>query len=127
MFSRTHEGLALLGMVDAAGPNFPLFDDQARAVIVDLTLRELGGVDRRAWRSTLATRPDLRGGRRFVDTPARVFTVEDNAYSTRLRDLCDRFGYTPAGSWGGTPDPEPAAQSSDGPGLGAALRATMAP
>jgi cation diffusion facilitator CzcD-associated flavoprotein CzcO/amino acid transporter len=127
IFSRTNDGLAIVGMIDAAGPTFPLFDDQARAVIVALSLRELGGVDQRAWRSTVLTHPDLRGGQRFADTPARVFTVEDNAYSTRLRDLCDRFGYTPGGTWGGTPDPQapPAPRTPTKPGLGAALRETL--
>ncbi len=86
--------------------------------MVDMTLRELGGVDWRAWRSTLQTRPDLRGGARFVDSPARALTVDDQMYATKLRDLCDRFGYTPGGAWVGTP-PEAVAQ----PGLGAALRA----
>jgi amino acid transporter len=118
IFSRSHDGLALLGLVDLGGPTFPRFDDQARAVMVDITLRELGGVDWRAWRSTLQTRPDLRGGAQFVDSPARALTVDDHMYATKLRDLCDRFGYTPGGAWVGTP-PEAVPQ----PGLGAALRA----
>jgi hypothetical protein len=123
IFSRSHEGLALLGLVDLGGPTFPRYDDQARAVIVDVTLRELGGVEQRAWRSGLATQPDMRGGVRFADTPARAFTVEDNAYSTRLRDLCDRFGYPPVGSWGGAPSG--AVEPAPPPGLGAALRTSL--
>jgi hypothetical protein len=119
VFSRTHDGLALLGLSDLGGPTFPRFDDQARAVMVDVTLRELGGVDWRAWRSTLQTRPDLRGGKVFVDTPHNAMAVDDHTYSTQLRDLCDRFGYTPGGAWVGTP---PTAVPT--PGLGAALRAT---
>jgi cation diffusion facilitator CzcD-associated flavoprotein CzcO len=123
VFSRSHEGLSLLGLVDLGGPAFPRYDDQARAVMVDINLRELGGVERRAWRSMLSTHPDMRGGIKFADTPARAFTVDDGAYSTQLRDLCDRFGYPPGGSWGGAPGaaaPEPAQ-----PGLGAALRASQ--
>ncbi len=123
VFSRSHEGLSLLGLVDLGGPAFPRYDDQARAVMVDITLRELGGVERRAWRSMLSTHPDMRGGIKFADTPARAFTVDDGAYSTQLRDLCDRFGYPPGGSWGGAPGataPEPTP-----PGLGAALRASQ--
>jgi hypothetical protein len=119
IFSRSHDGLALLGLVDLGGPTFPRFDDQARAVMVDITLRELRGVDWRAWRSALLTRPDLRGGAQFVDSPARALTVDDHMYSTRLRDLCDRFGYTPGGAWAGTPP-----EAVPAPGLGEALRAT---
>ena len=48
IFSRSHDGLALLGLADFGGPTFPRFDDQARAVMVDMTLRELGGTARRA-------------------------------------------------------------------------------
>ncbi|MCL6640031.1 MAG: NAD(P)-binding domain-containing protein, partial [Candidatus Rokubacteria bacterium] len=122
MFSRTHDALTVLGLVDLGGPAFPRYDDQARAAIVDITVRELGGLEQRAWRATLQTRRDMRGGTRFADTPARVFTVDDNAYSTRLRDLCDRFGYTPAGSWAGLPDTE---APPPPPGLGAAPRAAL--
>ena len=117
IFSRSHDGLALLGLVDLGGPTFPRFDDQARAVMVDITLRELGGVDWRAWRSALLSKPDLRGGTQFVDSPAHDLTVDDHTYSTRLRDLCDRFGYTPGGAWVGTPP-----EAVPPPGLGAALR-----
>ena len=120
IFSREHEGLALLGLSNVGGPSFPLYDDQARAVIVALTLRELGGVDWRAWRSVLTTSPDLRGGARFTNTLANALTVDDHMYSTRLRDLCDRFGYTPGGSWAGNiVEPPPP------PGLGAALRESL--
>jgi len=122
MFSRSHEALALLGLVDLGGPAFPRFDDQARAVMVDITLRELGGLEERAWRAALQTEPDMRGGARFADTPARAFTVDDNAYSTRVRDICDRFGYPPAGSWAGRPETDTPPPPS---GLGAALRATL--
>jgi len=101
IFSRSHEGLALLGLSTLGGPVFPSLDDQARAVMVALTLRELGGIEWRAWQSALATHPDLRGGAQFLDTPANALTVDDHTYATRLRDLCDRFGYTPGGEWAG--------------------------
>jgi amino acid transporter len=120
IFSRSHDGLALLGLSDFGGPTFPRFDDMARAVMIDLTVRELGGVDLRAWRSTVQTSPDLRGGKLFVDTPRLALAVDDHTYSTQLRDLCDRFGYTPGGAWVG-PSPE----AAPAPGLGAALRATL--
>jgi amino acid transporter len=120
IFSRTQDGLALLGLSDFGGATFPRFDDMARAVMVDLTVRELGGPDLRAWRSAVQTNPDLRGGKIFVDTPRLAMAVDDHTYSTRLRDLCDRFGYTPGGAWVGT-----AADAAPAPGLGAALRATF--
>jgi hypothetical protein len=119
IFSRSQDGLALLGLSDFGGATFPRFDDMARAVMVDLTVRELGGADLRAWRSTVQTNPDVRGGKVFVDSPKHAMAVDDYTYSTRLRDLCDRFGYTPGGAWVGT-----ATDATPAPGLGAALRAT---
>jgi amino acid transporter/NAD(P)-dependent dehydrogenase (short-subunit alcohol dehydrogenase family) len=96
MFPRNNDGLAILGLSDFAGATFPRFDDMARAVIVDLTLRELGGVDRRAWQaSKQVDYPDMRGGKQFVDSPRHEFFVDDHAYQMQLRDVCDRFGYTP--------------------------------
>jgi hypothetical protein len=120
IFSRSNDGLAVLGLSNLAGPTFPRLDDQVRAVMVGITLRELGGVDWRAWQSTLTTRPDLRGGARFTEVPANRLTVDDHTYSTQLRDLCDRFGYTPAGAWAGN-----LVESIPAPGLGAALRAEI--
>jgi cation diffusion facilitator CzcD-associated flavoprotein CzcO/amino acid transporter len=96
MFSRTHDGLVILGLSDFAGATFPRFDDMARAVIVDVTLRELGDLDWRAWKATKQEdRQDLRGGLAFVDTPRTEMIVDDHAYQVRLRDLCDQFGYAP--------------------------------
>jgi cation diffusion facilitator CzcD-associated flavoprotein CzcO/amino acid transporter len=120
IFSRTYEDLALLGLSNLGGPTFPILEDQARAVMVAITARELGGSAWRAWRSALSTRPDLRGGARFTDTPANALTVDDHMYSTRLRDLCDRFGYTPGGAWAGNP-----VATRPETGMGAALRASM--
>jgi hypothetical protein len=96
LFSRRHDSLAILGLSDFAGATFPRFDDMARAVVMDLTLRELGGGQWRAWRAIKeSSRPDLRGGRRYVDSPAHDLFVDDHAYSSVLRDIVDGFGYAP--------------------------------
>jgi hypothetical protein len=98
MFGRVHDGLTVLGLSDIGGASFPLFDDMARAAIVDLTLRELGGPEWSNWHNTKQTeRPDLRGGKRFIDTPEHDLMVDDHAYRALLNDLCDRYGYTPSG------------------------------
>jgi hypothetical protein len=97
MFGRKDDGLAILGLSDFAGATFPRFDDMARAVIVDLTLRELGGVDWRAWHAAKQSHHlDMRGGKQFADVPGHEFFVDDHAYQMQLRDVCDRFGYTPS-------------------------------
>jgi hypothetical protein len=77
----------------------------ARAVIVELTLRELGGAARRAWLATKANdRPDLTGGRHFAPSPRSAFLVDDHAYEVLLRDMADRFGYAPPASTPSPPD-----------------------
>jgi hypothetical protein len=96
MFSRVNDGLTLLGMADVAGATFPRFDDMARMAIVDITLRELSGADWLDWQDAKRhSRPDLRGGRVFIDTPRTALAVDDHAYSVLLGDLCDRYGYAP--------------------------------
>jgi hypothetical protein len=96
LFSRRHDGLVVLGLAEFAGAAFPRFDYMARAVIVELTLRELGGAARRAWLATKANdRPDLLGGRQFAASPRSAFIVDDHAYEVLLRDMADRFGYAP--------------------------------
>jgi cation diffusion facilitator CzcD-associated flavoprotein CzcO/amino acid transporter len=94
MFSRAHDGLALLGMADVAGASFPRFDEMARVSIVDITLRELSGADWLGWQDAKRNdHPDLRGGRVFVDSPRTALAVDDYAYSALLGDICDRYGY----------------------------------
>jgi hypothetical protein len=96
LFSRQHDGLTILGLAEVAGANFPRFDDMARVSIVDITLRELGGSDWQKWHAAKrADRPDLRGGRTFVNSPRNDLAVDDHAYSVLLGDICDRYGYAP--------------------------------
>jgi amino acid transporter len=96
IFGRGPDGLAVVGLSQFGGAAFPRFDDMARAVIVDITLRELGGLEWRVWQATKQEdRPDLRGGKLLVDSPRYEFYVDDHAYEVALRDVCDRFGYTP--------------------------------
>jgi amino acid transporter len=96
LFSRRHDGLVMLGLSEFGGATFPRFDDAARAVIVDITLRELGGVDWRAWlQAKTLDRPDLRGGQPLSATARGGLLVDDHAYEVLLRDVADRFGYAP--------------------------------
>jgi amino acid transporter len=108
LFSRRHDGLVVMGLSEFGGAVFPRLDDMARAVVVELTLRELGGVGRRAWLATKANdRPDLSGGRQFPQSTGSAFLVDDHAYEVLLRDMADRFGYAPPSSVTATP-PAPA-------------------
>jgi len=38
----------------------------------------------------------VRGGKLVVDSLRHDLFVDDHAYQVLLRDVCDRFGYSPA-------------------------------
>jgi amino acid transporter len=94
MFSRGHDGLTVLGLSELGGASFPRFDEMARAAIVDITLRELGGLEWRIWHGNKQHDvQDLRGGRGFAN-PYKLL-VDDHAYQAALAEVGDRFGYAP--------------------------------
>ncbi len=95
MFSRTYDGLTVVGLSDLAGAAFPRFDEMARVAVVDITLRELAGPDWQRWQAAKQQeRPDLRGGKVYGERYG--FCVDDHTYGVLLGDICDRYGYTPA-------------------------------
>jgi cation diffusion facilitator CzcD-associated flavoprotein CzcO/amino acid transporter len=96
LFSRQHDGLTILGVPEFAGATFPRFDEMARVVVVDITLRELAGPDWHIWREAKRIdRPDVWGGHVYADAPPDRSYVDDHAYSVLLGDVCDRYGYAP--------------------------------
>jgi cation diffusion facilitator CzcD-associated flavoprotein CzcO/amino acid transporter len=110
MFSRRHDGLTLMALNEFAGATFPRFDEMARVAVIDITLRELGGPDWHTWQEAKQTdRPDLWGGHNYVNPlPDRSY-VDDHAYSMRLGDVCDRYGYAAAATLGPRQPTRPAA------------------
>src|SRR6185436_4281185 len=64
IFSREHDGLAVLGFVEFADAAYRRFEEMAQLIVLDITARELGGPLLSEWQAVKATdRPDLRGGK----------------------------------------------------------------
>jgi amino acid transporter len=93
MFSREHDGLAVLGFVEFADAAYQRFEEMAQLIVLDIVLRENGGPAWESWRARKSTdRPDLRGGKTYVDSPRHANYVDAMTYQVVLADLRDRYG-----------------------------------
>jgi amino acid transporter len=101
IFSRDHDGLAVLGFIEFAGAAYQRFEEMAQMIVLDITARELGGDVWASWQARKASdRPDLRGGKVYLDTPRHANYVDAVTYQVVLADLRDRYGL-------GDPTPSP--------------------
>jgi hypothetical protein len=93
MFSREHDGLAVLGFVEFADAAYQRFEEMAQLIVLDIVLRETGGPAWESWRARKSTdRPDLRGGKTYLDSPRHANYVDAMTYQVVLADLRDRYG-----------------------------------
>lgn len=93
IFSREHDGLVVLGFIEFADAAYHRFEEMAQLVVLDITARELGGDTWEQWRGLKAThRPDLRGGKQYLDSPRHANYVDSATYQSVLADLRERFG-----------------------------------
>jgi hypothetical protein len=114
IFSREHDGLAVLGFVEFADAAYARFEEMAQLVVLDIVLREVGGPQWESWRARKSTdRPDLRGGKRYLDSPRHANYVDAMTYQVVLADLRDRYGVGDIGTDGpvrlAAGEPEPVA------------------
>ena len=96
LLHRSHPTLFVMGLFETDGAAYGLFGAQA-AVVADAVAAVHGGegpASRLAERVASA-RPDLTGGRRFVDSPRHRYYVTDRAYRRALKDLCRAMGWPP--------------------------------
>jgi cation diffusion facilitator CzcD-associated flavoprotein CzcO len=83
---RRHPTLAFLGLFETDGAAYELFGLQAELVARHLALRQGGGaLAERFDRQRIVARPDLRGGRRYVDSPRHSWYVRGETYGRVLR------------------------------------------
>jgi hypothetical protein len=93
IFSRDHDGFAVLGFIEFADAAYERFEEMAHMIVLDITAREAGGEVWDSWRARKASdRPDLRGGRVYLDTPRNANYVDADTYQVVLADLRDRYG-----------------------------------
>lgn len=82
---RRHADLFFMGLFETDGAAYPLFGLQAR--LVAAALDDLPDAVRRAFDERRRTdRPDLRGGRRYLESPRHAGYVHADTYRRRLED-----------------------------------------
>jgi len=91
VFSREHDSLYVLGLIEFAGAAYTRFDEMAQLAVIDIRARETG-VHRDAIVALKKTDdPDLRGGVAYLDTARNTNYVDNDTYVRYLADLRDRF------------------------------------
>ena len=86
--SRKGDGLYVMGMYETDGGAYPLLSLQARVLAGEIALHrgDAAAASRlRALRALHATSPDLRGGRRYLNTERHSKYVHGATYAKRLR------------------------------------------
>jgi cation diffusion facilitator CzcD-associated flavoprotein CzcO len=109
IFDRTHDGLAVLGFVEFADAAYARFEEMAHLIVLDITLRTLGGPQLDRWSAAKASdNPDLRGGKVYVDSPRHANYVDAETYQSVLADVRDRYGFgEPVAARGHVSQPAP--------------------
>ena len=117
IFSRQHDGLAVLGFIEFADAAYERFEEMAHMLVLDITARELGGDVWASWQARKATdTPDLRGGKTYLDTPRHANYVDADTYQVVLADLRDRYGIGDVPStWADIPARVAADRTNDSP------------
>lgn len=97
LLHRRHPTLFILGLFETDGAAYGLFGAQAEIVARSLgaVTEPEGEVARRLADRRSDHRPDLAGGRTFVDSPRHRYYVTDRAYRRALRNLCRGVGWPP--------------------------------
>ena len=112
LFSRDHDGLAVLGFIEFADAAYERFEEMAHMIVLDITAREVGGEVWASWQARKASdQPDLRGGKVYLDSPRHANYVDADTYQVVLADLRDRYGIGDVPSeWAREPARVPAAE-----------------
>jgi hypothetical protein len=91
VFSREHDSLYLLGLIELAGAAYPRFDEMAQLVVIDIRARETGVHRRELVELKQTDLPDLSGGIAYIDSPRHASYVDNETYVRYLAELRDRF------------------------------------
>lgn len=96
MFSRRHPNLAVLGFIEFASAAYDNFDTMAELIVADATRTPGDPVADELGRLKAAHRPDLKGGRRYVESERHANYVEVDTYLRVLAAVKERVGLVPA-------------------------------
>ncbi len=92
VFSREHDSLYALGLIEFADAAYQRFDEMAQLIVTDIRARETGRGRDEMRRLKAEDAPDLRGGIAYLDSPRHVSYVDSATYQAYLAELRDRFG-----------------------------------
>lgn len=89
LFHRTHPTLFFMGLFETDGAAYELFGLQAEAVARYLAARDEGSDIAIRFDAVRATaRPDLHGGRPYLDTLRHAYYVRGDVYTRALKNAC---------------------------------------
>ena len=89
LFHRTHPGLFFMGIFETDGAAYELFGLQAEAVARYLAARRNAPeVVSRFDRARATARPDLHGGRPYLESLRHAYYVRGDVYTRALKDAC---------------------------------------
>jgi hypothetical protein len=93
LFHRSRPTLSFMGLFETDGAAYELFGLQAALVAAYLAARrDNPGLARQFDAARATTRPDLRGGRAYLDSPRHAYYVQGNAYAKALQSELRNFG-----------------------------------
>jgi cation diffusion facilitator CzcD-associated flavoprotein CzcO len=92
LFHRVYPTLFFMGLFETDGAAYELFGLQADAMAGYLAARlEAPEVATRFDAVRASARPDLHGGRPYLDTPRNAYYVRGDVYNRALKDACRRL------------------------------------
>ena len=97
MFARNHPNLAALGLIEFAAAAYPTFDRMAEVIVADATAAPGSGTAETFRHLKANHHPDLKGGRRYIDSNRHANYVELDTYLKILKKVRGKVGIPPDG------------------------------
>ncbi|MGF1664059.1 MAG: flavin-containing monooxygenase [Kineosporiaceae bacterium] len=94
VFPRTRDRIALLGFPEFASAAYATFDEAAELIVADATAPDGSPLRREMDELRRHHRPDLQGGRRYLNSPRHADYVDGGTYRAVLREVKRRIGLT---------------------------------
>ncbi len=88
-FHRSMDDLSVSGLFEVDGGAYPIVSLQGRLLASAVRAQFAGGAASERWGRLRATRPDLSGGTRHVNSPRHDISIQDAAYQSHVRRLLD--------------------------------------
>lgn len=107
VFSREHDSLYFLGLIEFSDAAYKRFDEMAQLVVMDLRARETGTHRAALAQLKRTDTPDLTGGHAYIDSARHASYVHSQTYQDYLASLRDRFDWPDLDHDSYAPEPAP--------------------